>query len=358
MSVVLVTGSCGLIGSESAAHYASRGFDVVGIDNDMRRTFFGDNASTAWARGELERSHPRYLHVDIDIRDRTAVEALFTEYGSSIALIVHAAAQPSHDWAARDPHTDFGINAGGTLTLLEAARQHCPDAVFVFLSTNKVYGDTPNRLPLIELETRWELPPEHASFRGIDESMSIDGSTHSLFGVSKAAADLMVQEYGRYFGMRTTCFRGGCLTGPNHSGTMLHGFLAYLMKCVATSTPYTVFGYKGKQVRDNIHSVDLIAAIDAVFDAPRIGEVYNMGGGRHSNCSMLEAIALCEETAGRRLAWTYEDQNRIGDHIWYISDLSKFQSHYPGWQPRFGLQALLTDIYDRNAARWQATASR
>lgn len=356
MAVVLVTGSCGLIGSEAAAHYAERGFDVIGIDNDMRRAFFGDSASTAWARADLER-RPRYQHAALDIRDRDQVEALFASHGGAITLIVHAAAQPSHDWAARDPHTDFGVNALGTLTLLESARRFCPEATFVFLSTNKVYGDTPNRLPLVEHDTRWELPEDHPSFRGIDESMSIDNSTHSLFGVSKAAADLMVQEYGRYFGLRTVCLRGGCLTGPNHSGTMLHGFLAYLMKCVVSGTPYTVFGYKGKQVRDNIHSADLIAAIDAVFAAPRVGEVYNMGGGRRSNCSMLEAITLCEAIAGRPLTWTYDDRARIGDHMWYVSDLAKFESHFPAWQPRYGLRELLQDIHDRNVERWRSQPS-
>ncbi|MGE0446654.1 MAG: NAD-dependent epimerase/dehydratase family protein [Vicinamibacterales bacterium] len=352
MAVVIVTGSCGLVGSETAAHYAARGFDVIGIDNDLRRHFFGDAASTAWVRGRLEATCPRYRHEAIDIRDRHAIEALFERFGRDVALVVHAAAQPSHDWAATDPHMDFGVNAVGTLTLLDAVRRSCPEAPFVYLSTNKVYGDRPNSLPLVELDTRWELPPDHPRYQGIDESMSIDGSTHSLFGVSKAAADLLVQEYGRYFGLRTACLRGGCLTGPNHSGAMLHGFLAYLMKCVCTGARYTVFGYKGKQVRDNIHSADLIAAIDAFFASPRSGEVYNMGGGRRSNCSMLEAIALCEEIAGRPLAWTYRDEPRIGDHIWYVSDLSRFQAHYPGWQPRVSLRALLEDIYQQNISRW------
>lgn len=258
---------------------------------------------------------------------------------------MHTAAQPSHDWAAREPHTDFGVNAIGTLNLLESTRKHCPDAVFVFTSTNKVYGDTPNRLPLVELDTRYELEPSHPYYPGIDETMSIDQTKHSLFGVSKAAADLMVQEYGRYFGMKTVCFRGGCLTGPAHAGTELHGFLAYLMKCTVTGQPYRVFGYKGKQVRDNIHSFDLVNAFWEFFKAPRSGEVYNIGGSRHSNCSMLQAIAECEKISGKKLSWTYVEDNRIGDHIWWISDVRKFQRHYPAWRYKYNLDGILREIY-------------
>ncbi|HEX6506208.1 MAG TPA: NAD-dependent epimerase/dehydratase family protein, partial [Chloroflexota bacterium] len=254
----------------------------------------------------------------------------------------------------REPMTDFTVNANGTLVLLEATRRFSPDAVFIFTSTNKVYGDAPNRLPLVEQETRWEIDPSHPYAVGIDESMSIDASIHSLFGASKAAADLLVQEYGRYFGMRTACFRGGCLTGPNHSGTALHGFLAYLMKCVCTAAPYTIYGYKGKQVRDNIHSTDLVTAFYHVYQAPRSGEVYNMGGSRASNCSMLEAIALCQEIAGKELDATYVETNRIGDHIWYISDIRKFQSHYPEWRQQYNLRELLEDIYAKNVERWSA----
>jgi CDP-paratose 2-epimerase len=354
MAVALVTGSAGLIGSEAVDSLVARGYDVVGIDNDMRRRFFGDDASTAWQKSELERRHGRrYTHESLDIRDVDALMALFERYGRSLAVVIHTAAQPSHDWAAREPFTDFGVNATGTLNLLEATRQHAPDAVFVFTSTNKVYGDTPNRLPLVEQETRWEIDPSHPFVDGIDESMSIDQSTHSLFGASKVAADVLVQEYGRYFGMRTGVFRGGCLTGPHHSGTMLHGFLAYLMKCTVTGTPYRVFGYKGKQVRDNIHSADLVSALHAFIDAPRVGEVYNMGGSRFSHCSMLEAIMLCQQIAGRELSWTYEEQNRIGDHIWYVSDLGKFKRHYPAWVQRYDVQALLQDIHDQNVERWQ-----
>jgi CDP-paratose 2-epimerase len=355
MSLAVVTGSAGLIGSETVRFLADRGFDVIGLDNDMRRRFFGDEASTAWNRDELCKAYPtRYRHYDLDIRDETAVSGIFARHGAAIRLVVHTAAQPSHDWAAREPLTDFGVNALGTLHLLEACRRHAPRAVFVFTSTNKVYGDAPNRLPLVEQETRWEVDPSHPFHDGIDESMTVDQSTHSLFGASKLSADVLVQEYARYFDMPTVAFRGGCLTGPNHSGTQLHGFLAYLMKCACTGTRYTVFGYKGKQVRDNIHSADLVSAFYAYFEQPRPGEVYNIGGSRFSHCSMLEAIALCEEISGHSLDWTYVDRNRIGDHIWYVSDIRKFQRHNPGWTQQYDLRALLVDIYEKNVERWTA----
>jgi CDP-paratose 2-epimerase len=282
---------------------------------------------------------------------------IFRQYGKEIKLVIHTAAQPSHDWAAREPLTDFHVNAMGTLTLLEATRQYCPDAVFLFTSTNKVYGDAPNQLPLVELATRWEIDPAHRYSAGIDESMSIDNCMHSVFGASKTAADLMVQEYGRYFGLRTVCFRCGCVTGPAHSGTQMHGFLAYLMRCCAARIPYRVFGYKGKQVRDNIHSYDLIQAFDAVFEDPGAGEIYNMGGGRFSNCSMLEAIGMCEEIAGTPLTWTYADENRAGDHIWWIGDLSKFRLHYPGWKQTYDIYDILRESYEVNAERWLGTAA-
>ena len=270
--------------------------------------------------------------------------------------MIHTAAQPSHDWAARDPQADFGVNALGTLNLLEAAREHGPDATFIFCSTNKVYGDTPNFLPLRELEKRLELPEDHEYSGGIPTTMSIDRSTHSLFGVSKAAADLLVQEYGRYFDMPTVCFRGGCLTGPQHAGAQLHGFLAYLMKCTVTGTPYTVFGYDGKQVRDNIHSADLVACFQSYQRNPRPAAVYNMGGGRRSNCSMLEAIEVCERVAGRELEWTLSDENRIGDHRWWISDVSDFEADYPDWTPRYGIEEILREMHEQNVERWMATA--
>ena len=346
MGIAIITGSAGLIGSQAVRKFHGEGFDVLGIDNDMRSRFFGEEASTAPTRLKLEQGLQRYRHHSIDIRDNDAVQRLFSQFGSEIGAVIHTAAQPSHDWAARDPHMDFTVNANGTLNLLEATRLHCPDAVFIFTSTNKVYGDTPNRLPLIETETRWEIDPSHPFHHGIDETMSIDQTKHSLFGASKVAADVLVQEYGRYFGMKTTCLRGGCLTGPAHAGTELHGFLAYLMKCAATGKPYRVFGYKGKQVRDNIHSHDLIEAFWHIFKAPRAGEVYNMGGSRHSNCSMLEAIAICQEICGRALDYSYVEDNRIGDHIWWISDVAKFKAHYPGWEYRYGIREILTEIHD------------
>jgi CDP-paratose 2-epimerase len=352
MSIAVVTGSAGLIGAEAARFFSGKGLDVVGIDNDMRQRFFGADGSTLWSRRLLETSVPRYRHVDADIRDHAAIEKIFAAHGRDIALVIHAAAQPSHDWAARDPVADFTVNANGTLTLLEAARKHCPDVPFIFCSTNKVYGDTPNRLPLVEQDKRWEVSPEHPFARhGIDESMSIDASTHSLFGVSKAAADLMVQEYGHYFGMKTACFRGGCLTGPGHSGTELHGFLSYLMKCAVNGQPYKVFGYKARQVRDNIHSLDLVNAFWHFFQKPRSGEVYNIGGGRYANCSMLEAITLCEELTGKPMNWSYVDDNRIGDHIWYISDIRKFEQHYPDWRITYDIRTTLTEIFEAMRTR-------
>jgi CDP-paratose 2-epimerase len=352
MGIVIVTGSAGLIGSEAVRHFAAKGLDVVGIDNDMRAVFFGGEASTSWMRDDLTRTLKRYTHRSVDIRDRDAIDSIFEHYGPEIKLVVHTAAQPSHDWAARDPRMDFEVNANGTQNLLEATRRFCPEAVFIFTSTNKVYGDTPNRLPLVELENRWEIDPSHPYKLGIDEKMSIDGSMHSVFGASKVAADIMVQEYGRYFGMKTVCFRGGCLTGPQHSGTQLHGFLAYLMKCCVTETPYNVFGYQGKQVRDNIHSYDLIQAFDAFFTSPRSGEVYNIGGGRFSNCSMLEAIAICERISQIKLQWEYVDTNRMGDHIWWIGDLNKFKSHYPVWNQTYDVEAILRESYEVNVDKW------
>jgi CDP-paratose 2-epimerase len=290
MSIALVTGSAGLIGSETCKRFSKEGFEVYGIDNDMRAYFFGQDASTGGTRDKLAQSLSNYRHLDIDIRDQAAVEQAFKDLGGKVSVVIHTAAQPSHDWAAKEPHTDFGVNANGTLNLLDATRQFCPEAVFIFTSTNKVYGDTPNRLPLVEQEKRWEVEEEHPYYRhGIDETMSIDQTKHSLFGASKVAADILVQEYGRYFDIKTACFRGGCLTGPAHAGTELHGFLAYLMKCTVTGRPYRVFGYKGKQVRDNIHSHDLVEAFWQFYQAPRVAEVYNIGGSRHSNCSMLEA---------------------------------------------------------------------
>lgn len=352
MNICIVTGSAGLIGAEASRFFAARGCRVVGIDNDMRREFFGAAASTEWSRRGLEAEIPDYVHHALDVRDRPGVEKLFSEYGTDVKAVIHTAAQPSHDWAARDPHTDFTVNANGTLTLLEATRKHCPDARFIFTSTNKVYGDAPNRLPLVEEETRWEIDRSHEyHLHGIDERMPVDQSMHSLFGVSKLAADAMVQEYGRYFGMNTVCFRGGCLTGPGHSGAMLHGFLSYLVKCALTGEPYTVFGYKGKQVRDNIHSFDLVNMFWEYYRNPRPGEVYNAGGGRFSCCSMREAVELCEKAAGKKMKTTYAETNRTGDHVWYVSDTRKFRSHYPGWVQTYDLPRIVGEIVESTAAR-------
>jgi CDP-paratose 2-epimerase len=357
MGVAIVTGSGGLIGSESVAHFAEAGFDVLGIDNDMRAYFFGDAASTRPQTERLrEKYGPQFKALDLDIRDRESIDTLFANHSRELELVIHAAAQPSHDWAATEPHTDFTINANGTLNLLEAARRHRPDATFIFCSTNKVYGDTPNFLPLEERTTRLELPVGHRYYRGIDTTMSIDGSLHSLFGASKAAADLLVQEYGRYFDMPTVCFRGGCLTGPNHAGARLHGFLSYLMRCTVTGEHYTVYGYDGKQVRDNIHSADLVSAFAAFHTTPRAGAVYNIGGGRDSNCSMLEAIELCERISGRRLDWDLGDAPRVGDHRWWVSDLAPFRADYPSWQLEYGVEEILREIYEQNAESWTVAA--
>ncbi len=352
MSVAIITGSAGLIGSEAVRFFASIGMHVVGIDNDMRKFFFGEEASTAWNRKCLEAEVEKYVHYDVDIRDYSKIREIFERFGKNISLVIHTAAQPSHDWAARDPFSDFSVNANGTLNLLQATREYCPESPFIFTSTNKVYGDLPNYLPLIEQDKRWEIDPSHRYDSGISEDMSIDQSKHSLFGASKVAADVLVQEYGRYFDMKTGSFRGGCLTGPNHSGTQLHGFLAYLMKCTVTETPYKVFGYKGKQVRDNIHSSDLIAAFYEFYKNPGSGEVYNIGGGRESNCSMLEAIELCQEITGKELNYSYTEDNRSGDHIWYISDLSKFKKNYPNWSITYDVPRILREIYEKNLERW------
>lgn len=350
---VVVTGAGGLVGGACVTRFAASADRIIGIDNDMRGYFFGDAASTKHASDTLQESLPNYEHVQLDIRDRAGIDQLFAEHSSDIDVVIHTAAQPSHDWAAREPFTDFDINATGTLNLLEALRAHCPEAVFVFTSTNKVYGDAPNRLPLVERETRFELDPSHEwAEYGIPESMSLDECTHSLFGVSKVAADLLVQEYGRYFGLKTGVFRGGCLTGPGHQGAELHGFLAYLMKCTTVGTPYTVFGYEAKQVRDNLHVVDLADAFEHFVAAPRPAAVYNMGGGPVSNCSMLEAIELCGEVAGRELHWSLDPEPRIGDHIWYVSDLRRFMGDYPAWQVRHTTRDILEDIHAAGESRW------
>lgn len=343
MKKLLVTGSAGLIGSEAVKFFVNQGFTAYGIDNDMRKYFFGKEASTKWNRERLKTAFKdKYVHFDMDIRDNVKLAKIFRTH--MFDLIIHTAAQPSHDWAAKEPLTDFTINATATLYLLENFRKYCPKAVFIFTSTNKVYGDTPNRLPVIEYETRYELPKNHRYYNGIDESMTIDNSKHSLFGASKVAADILVQEYGKYFGLHTTVFRGGCLTGSAHSGTKLHGFLAYLIKCIAVGEPYTIFGYKGKQVRDNIHASDLIRAFYEVFKKPTKGEAFNIGGSRLSNTSILEAIKKTEAILSRKAKVKMVKDNRIGDHIWYISDISKFRTFYPKFNLQYDNDMIIEEI--------------
>lgn len=351
--VAVVTGSGGLVGSESVRHLVESGYDVIGLENDMRAEFFGRSASTAGTTQRLlDEYGGQFRSLPLDIRDRDAVIQVVREHAKDLSLLVHAAAQPSHDWAASDPQTDFAVNANGTMNLLEAIRQKKPEATFIFMSTNKVYGDHPNRLPLSATGSRLELPLDHEYFGGIDTSMAVDHCTHSLFGVSKLAADLMVQEYGRYFGMPTVCFRAGCITGPAHAGAKLHGFLSYLMKCTVTGEPYTILGYGGKQVRDNIHSADVVKAFDVFARNPSSGAVYNLGGGRGSSVSMLEAIAICERIAGRQLDYTLCDEPRIGDHRWYISDLSQFELDYPEFRLEYGIETMLREIHDVNVEHW------
>ena len=325
---ILVTGSSGLIGSEAVVHFDAQGYDVVGVDNNMRAVFFGPQGDTTWNRDRLLANTRTFRHFDLDIRNREAVFEFFKEH--KFDAVIHCAAQPSHDKAAEIALMDFDVNAVGTVNLLEAARQNCPESPFIHVSTNKVYGDAPNELPLKELETRWEYadPKDH---NGITEECRIDRTLHSLFGASKTAGDIMAQEYGRYFGMPVGVFRGGCLTGPSHSGVELHGYLSYLVKQIVTGGPYTIFGYKGKQVRDQIHSYDVVRAFEEFIKAPRAGEVYNLGGGRENSASMMECIRMVEDMTGKKLNSTYTDQNRIGDHICYISDLTKLKTHYPNW---------------------------
>lgn len=343
MKKALVTGSGGLIGSEAVKFFAQKGFFVVGIDNDMRKYFFGEHASTQWNSEKNKKDFPEnYLHYNVDIRDEVELKNIFQAHVFDI--IIHTAAQPSHDWAMREPLVDFDINARATLLLLENYRFFSPKATFIFTSTNKVYGDAPNNLPLRELDKRFEIDETHPFFKGIDESMSLDQTTHSIFGVSKVSADVMVQEYGRYFGLHTGVFRGGCLTGPAHSGAQLHGFLSYLVQCIVTGKKYTIFGYKGKQVRDNIHAHDLIGMFWAYYNNPRKGEVYNAGGGRFSNISVLEAIEKIEILSGKKGVIEYSDISRKGDHMWYISNCEKFKQHYPEWVQEYTIDMILEDM--------------
>jgi len=344
MSVVLITGSCGLVGSESVKFFSSKGFDVVGVDNNYRMKFFGKDGDTRWVKNNLIKFHKNYTHINADIRNYLALEKIYKKYKNSIKLIIHSAAQPSHDWAKKKPFVDFNINALGTLNLLNLTKKYSYNAPFVFLSTNKVYGDNPNSLPLRELNSRWEIVKKNKFFRGIDESMSLDNCVHSFFGASKSYADLIVQEYGKNEGLKTVCFRAGCITGPNHSGARLHGFLSYLVKSSLKYHSYSVYGYKGKQVRDNIHSYDLVKCFWNYFTKPRVGEVYNIGGGRKSNCSVVEALNSVESILNIKVKRIFHKTNRVGDHIWYISDTTKFKKHYPNWKQKYNIKEIIEEL--------------
>ena len=348
----IITGSTGLIGSSTSEYFLRKSIKVIGIDNDLRSYFFGKIVSNKWKEKKLK-ENKLYTHLNVDIRNKDKILSIFKKYSKKIKAIIHTAAQPSHDWAAKEPFTDFHVNATGTLNLLEGFRKYGPEASFLFTSTNKVYGDTPNFLPLDEKKFRYEIKKNHKYFKkGIDENMSLDHTTHSLFGASKASADLLVQEYGRYFNLRTACFRGGCLTGENHSGAQLHGFLSFLVKTIVNDKKYSVFGYKGKQVRDNIHSIDVARAFDEFIKKPRIGgNVYNLGGGRNNSCSILEAIQLIEKISNKKSKYKVLKQNRIGDHIWWISDNSKFQKHYPNWKINISLKKSLEQMVDFELSR-------
>ena len=347
MKIALITGSCGLVGSESAAFFSKKGFKIIGIDNNYRKVFFGKDGDISWLRNKLKKELKNYMHFNTDIRNFKNLKKIFKKFKKNISLIIHAAAQPSHDWAKNKPFMDFDINAKGTLNLLELTRLYCPEAPFIFMSTNKVYGDNPNLLPLIEKKTRWEIKGSHKFKSGIDESMSIDSCTHSFFGASKSYADIIVQEYGRNIGLKTVCFRAGCITGPNHSGAKLHGFLSYLVKISLQSKKYFLIGYKGKQVRDNIHSNDLVSCFWEYYKKPGYGEVYNMGGGRYSNCSIIEALNMVENIAGIKVKKKILKQNRVGDHIWYVSNTKKFKKKYPNWKQKFSTQRIIAELVNQ-----------
>ena len=346
MSVALITGSCGLVGSESSLFFAKKGFDIVGVDNNARKFFFGKEGDISWIKRKLKKNIKNYYHYNIDIRNFEALKKIFKKYGKKIKIIIHCAAQPSHDWAKNKPFIDFEINSKGTLNLLDLTRRYCPESPFIFMSTNKVYGDNPNFLPITEKSSRWEISKKHKFRNGIDEGMSIDNCTHSFFGASKAYADLIVQEYGKNFGLKTTCFRAGCITGPNHSGAMLHGFLSYLVKISLKMKKYTLIGFKGKQVRDNIHSSDLVNCFWEYYKKPSVGQVYNAGGGRFSNCSILEALKIVEDESKIKIKRKYLKQNRVGDHIWYISNMKKFKNDYPKWRQKFSTKKILVQLID------------
>ncbi len=347
MSIALITGSCGLVGSESSIYFSKKGFDVLGIDNNARKFFFGKDGDITWIKKKLKNDLKNYHHFNLDIRNYASLEKIFKKYRKKISVIIHCAAQPSHDWAKNKAFIDFEINARGTLNLLELTKIYCPDSPFIFMSTNKVYGDNPNALPLIEKKTRWEIKNNHLFNEGIDESMSLDNCTHSFFGTSKVYADLIVQEYGKNVGLKTACFRAGCITGPNHSGAKLHGFLSYLVKISIKSKKYTLIGYKGKQVRDNIHSYDLVNCFWEFYRKPKYGKVYNTGGGRYSNCSIIEALNMVENTVGIKIKKTILKNNRVGDHIWYVSNMKKFRKDYPNWKQKYSTKKIISELIDQ-----------
>ena len=344
MSVVLITGSSGLVGSESVDFFSKKGFDVIGIDNNLRKFFFGNEASTNKVKNFLLKKNKKFKNYNTDIRSYSSLEKIFKKYKKNIALIIHCAAQPSHDYGKNFPILDFNVNSKGTLNLLELTKIYCPNASFIFMSTNKVYGDNPNKLNIIERKNRWELKKNDRYYRGIDENFSIDNCTHSFFGTSKTYADLIVQEYGKNIGLKTVCFRGGCITGPNHSGAKLHGFLSYLVKISLTQKKYSLIGYKGKQVRDNLHSFDLVNAFWEFFKKPKKGEVYNIGGGRYSNCSIIEALELVENISNIKIKRKMIKKPRVGDHIWYISNLSKFKKDYPNWKQKYNTKKIIEEL--------------
>jgi len=348
MSVVIITGSSGLVGSESVEFFCKKGFDVVGIDNNLRNHFFGKDGSTIWVKKKLLNKHKNFKSNNIDIRNFNSVEKIFKKYKKNISLIIHCAAQPSHDYGKKFPILDFNVNATGTLNLLELTKRYCPDSPFIFMSTNKVYGDNPNKLKIIEKSKRWELKEKDIFFKGIDEKFSIDNCTHSFFGVSKTYADLIVQEYGKNIGLKTVSFRGGCITGPNHSGAKLHGFLSYLVKSSLTKKSYTLIGYKGKQVRDNLHSFDLVNCFWEFYKKPKNGEVYNMGGGRYSNCSVLEALDIVEKLKNINIKKKIIKKNRVGDHIWYVSNTKKFKKDYPNWKQKYNTKKIIEELIENN----------
>ncbi len=344
MKIALITGSCGLVGSESSIFFSKKGFKIIGIDNNYRKFFFGKEGDISWVKKKLKKDLKNYKHSGIDIRNYKNLEKIFKKFKKQIKVIIHAAAQPSHDWAKNQPFVDFDINAKGTLNLLELTRIYSPQAPFIFMSTNKIYGDNPNKLPLKEMNTRWEIQKSHKYLSGIDETMSIDNCTHSFFGSSKSYADLIVQEYGKNVGLKTVCFRAGCITGPNHSGAKLHGFLSYLVKASLQKKKYTLIGYKGKQVRDNIHSQDLIACFWEFYKKPGYGEIYNAGGGRFSNCSVMEALNIVEKISKIKIKRKILKENRVGDHIWYISNMKKFKKKYPGWKQKYSTKRIIEEL--------------